>query len=117
MNLCVSQKSTCHDSCAIPNPQVLRLFGDLNKCEVISYNELRKKFRDKFISEDLLVAIIKKYNAFQADPQWQHLVAKNKPSSGVDADEDGIGVVVCACGLLVCFVIGARMFSCECMYE
>jgi len=50
--------------------EVLRLFADLNKIEIISYAELRKMFRDKFISEELLVEVIKKYNAFRPDPQW-----------------------------------------------
>jgi hypothetical protein len=37
------------------------------------YSELRKKFRDKNIPEDLLIDLIDKYNAFQADPDWHHL--------------------------------------------
>lgn len=64
-----------HSRLKLPSKtEVLRLFADLNKYDVISFAELRKMFRDKFISEELLVQVIKKYDAFQPDPEWHHLV-------------------------------------------
>lgn len=49
--------------------EVLRLFADMNKVGVVPYTELRQMFRDKYISEEMLVEVIKKYNAFEQDPE------------------------------------------------
>lgn len=58
-------------------PEILRLFADMNKVDIVPFSELRKMFRDKFISEEMLVEVIRKYNAFQADPALANLSAKN----------------------------------------
>mmetsp|Transcript_12990 Transcript_12990/g.25934 ORF Transcript_12990/g.25934 Transcript_12990/m.25934 type:complete len:803 (+) Transcript_12990:147-2555(+) len=86
-----------------PKEEVLKLFGDLSDRDVVAFSEVRKKFRDKNITESLLTAICEKYNAFQPDPEWNHLLkeeedvedeAKKEKLAKEDNDPDVLSKII-----------------------
>jgi len=57
-----------------PKAEVLKLFSDCEEFEIMTIGELQKRFANKAITEEMLTAIIEHYDAFQADPDWVHLM-------------------------------------------
>mmetsp|Transcript_30393 Transcript_30393/g.49080 ORF Transcript_30393/g.49080 Transcript_30393/m.49080 type:complete len:787 (+) Transcript_30393:179-2539(+) len=67
---------------------VLTLFAGYRDTPIMPYSELRKKLRDKNIPEDLLVALIEKFNAFQPDPDWHYLTGASTVE--IDAQREAL---------------------------
>jgi len=57
-----------------PKAEVLKLFSDCEEFEIMTIGELQKRFANKAITEEMLTSIIEHYDAFQADPDWVHLM-------------------------------------------
>mmetsp|Transcript_46808 Transcript_46808/g.111441 ORF Transcript_46808/g.111441 Transcript_46808/m.111441 type:complete len:812 (-) Transcript_46808:151-2586(-) len=57
-----------------PKDEILNLFSDCEEYEIMTLSELHKRFQDKSITEEMLNAIIERYEAFQPDPDWIHLM-------------------------------------------